>query len=110
MKAYPALALAVVLPVGVQAQPQPQGQMEPNHGQMFLQQFDKNGDGFVSKEEFIQPQAQMIEQQFKHMDKSGDGFVNADEANAFAKEMRQRAEQMRQQMQQQQQQGGGDYR
>lgn len=109
MKAYLALALAVVLPVGVQAQPQ--GQMEPNHGQMFLRQFDKNGDGFVSKDEFVQPQAQMIEQQFKHMDKSGDGFVNADEANAFAKEMQQRAEQMRQQMQQQQQQqGGGSYR
>lgn len=106
MKAYLALALAAVLPVGVQAQVQ--GQIEPNHGQMFLKQFDRNGDGGVSRDEFIQPQMQMIEQQFKHMDKNGDGLVGSEEVNAFAKEMQQRAEQMRKQLQQQQ--GGGGSR
>ena len=74
-----------------------QGQApQQDPGQAFVQNFDANKDGKVSKEEFLQP----AQAQFKHMDRNGDGFISLDEARAAAEERRRQMEQMRQQQQQ----------
>ena len=80
--------LAISAPLAAQ---QPQGQM--SHGKMFLQQLDEDKNGSVSEQEFLKPQ----QMQFKHMDKDGDGTVTEAEADAFAKEMQQHMQKMRQQ-------------
>ena len=87
----PALALVMATPVFAEM---PQ---QGNPGQLFLQTFDANGDGRVSRDEFIKPQVQQFEKQFQYMDKNGDGQVDAGEADAFASEMRERAERMQKQ-------------
>jgi Ca2+-binding EF-hand superfamily protein len=87
----PALALLVAVPVSAQSPEQ------PNPGQLFLQTFDADKDGRVSKDEYVKPQVQQIEKQFDYLDKNKDGQVDAGEAEAFAAEMRQRAEQMQKQ-------------
>lgn len=74
------------------AQP-PQG----NPGEAFLRTLDANGDGTVSREEFVQPQMQQIERQFDYMDKNHDSKVDIDEADAFAQEMQRRIQQIQQQ-------------
>lgn len=87
----PALALFVAAPLFAASEPQP----EP--GQLFLQSFDANKDDMVSKDEYVKPQVQQIEKQFEYLDKNKDGKVDAGEADAFASEMRKRAEQMQKQ-------------
>ncbi len=88
----PAVACFIAAPL--YAQP-PQG----NPSQMFLQTFDANNDSRVSKDEFVKPQVQQIEKQFDYMDKNHDGVIDQSEADAFAKEMQQKMQQMRQQHQ-----------
>ncbi len=87
----PALALALAAPLFAESEQQ------TNPGQLFLQSFDGNKDGVVSKDEYVKPQVQQIEKQFDYLDKNKDGKVDAGEADAFAAEMRQRAEQMEKQ-------------
>jgi Ca2+-binding EF-hand superfamily protein len=70
---------------------QQQGQGSP--GKMFLQQLDTDKNGSVSEAEFLKPQ----QAQFKHMDKDGNGAISEAEFDAFAQEMQQRIQQMRQQ-------------
>ncbi len=89
----PTLALTLIVAVPVFAQ-----QQMPDQGEIFLKTFDANGDGRVSKDEYVKPQIQQIEKQFDYLDKNKDGIVDADEAKAFAKEMQQRMEQMQRQM------------
>ena len=83
----PALALLLSAPLLAQSP-----QQDP--AAMFLKTFDANGDGKVSKNEFVQPQVQQIEKQFDYMDKNKDGAVDAAEAKAFGEEMQKRMEQM----------------
>ena len=87
-----ALTLIVAAPVFAQKE-------MPDQGQVFLKTFDANGDGRVSKEEYMKPQVQQIEKQFDYLDKNKDGIVDTAEADAFAKEMQKRMEQMQRQMQ-----------
>ena len=92
----PTLAFTLVLaaPVFAQQMPSQAGQKMPSQEQMFFKTFDANGDGRVSKDEYMKPQVQQIEKQFNYMDKNQDGVVDAAEAKAFAQEMQQRMEQM----------------
>ncbi len=49
----------------------------PGRGEHFIQKFDKDKDGKVSKDEFPGPA-----ERFPQMDKNGDGFITADEVQA----------------------------
>lgn len=88
MKLLPLAAIALL------ASPALAQQTQGNPSQMFLQTFDANKDGRVSRDEFVKPQVQQIEKQFQYMDKNGDGSVDAKEADAFAKEMQKRMQRM----------------
>lgn len=76
-----------------------QGQMPegPDLDRMFFQQFDSNGDGQVSKAEFLKP----TEAQFDHMDRDNNGVLDRGEVEAFNEQMSQRMQEMQRQMQQQ---------
>ncbi len=50
------------------------GQGPQGMGQHFIQKFDKDNDGKVSKEEFLGPA-----EHFTRIDKNGDGFISSDE-------------------------------
>jgi Ca2+-binding EF-hand superfamily protein len=92
----PAVAMVLAAPLYAE-------QQMGNPSQVFLQTFDADKDGRVSMDEYVKPQVQNIQKQFDYMDKNKDGHVDADEADAYAKEMQER-------MQQMQQQQGGQYR
>ena len=89
----PAVAMALAAPVIAQQPPE-------SPSVAFLQTFDANKDGSVAKDEFVKPQVQNIEKQFDYMDKNRDGKIDAQEADAYANEMRQRMQQMEQQYRQ----------
>lgn len=73
------------------AQQPPHANMTP--GKVFMIQFDADKDGKVTLQEFLKhPTAQ-----FKAMDKNGDGIASEQEADAYAEEMRKRAQQMQKQ-------------
>ena len=59
----------------------------------FMHQLDADKDGKVSKAEFLKPH----EAQFAHIDKNQDGSIDKAEIEAFAAEMRQHMEQLKQQ-------------
>jgi len=84
----PTLAFTLILAAPAFAQ-QP-----PSQEEMFFKNFDTNGDGRVSKDEYMKPQVEQIEKQFDYMDKNKDGSVDAAEAKAFGQEMQKRMEQM----------------
>jgi Ca2+-binding EF-hand superfamily protein len=84
-----------LLPVILIAFAAPALAQDPAEG--FLQNFDADGDGKVSLQEFKAPQVQSIEEQFRYMDKNQDGALDTDEIAGFHDEMRQRMEQMHQQ-------------
>jgi Ca2+-binding EF-hand superfamily protein len=50
-----------------------------DHRQRYVSRIDRNGDGKVSKEEFIAHNTQMAERKFSYMDKDSDGLVSSDE-------------------------------
>jgi len=91
MKYLIATAMLVLAAPMVLAQP---SQSSP--GAAFLRTLDADGNGSVSREEFVKPQIQQIERQFAYMDKNHDGKVDAEEAESFAKEMQQRIQQIQQ--------------
>ena len=70
----------------------PQG-APPSMSDAFMQQLDADKDGKVSKAEFLAPH----EAQFAHIDKNQDGSIDKAEIEAFAAEMRQHMEQLKQQ-------------
>ncbi|WP_078118132.1 EF-hand domain-containing protein [Thiosocius teredinicola] len=88
-----ALIVAALLSAPAFAQQPPQ---MPNLEEMFFKQFDADGNGEVSKQEFMKP----TEAQFDHMDKNGDGNLDSSEVAAFNSEMKQRMQEMQQQMRQ----------
>jgi len=85
------LSLAAVLPGLSQAQEQGQAQQDP--AQAFIQRFDQDKDGKVSRDEFLKPAAE----QFKYMDRNGDGAISMEESQTMAEELKKRMEQMHQQ-------------
>ena len=74
------------------AEQAPQG-APPSMSDAFMQQLDADKDGKVSKAEFLKP----YEAQFAHIDKNKDGSIDKAEIEAFAAEMRQHMEQLKQQ-------------
>ncbi len=71
----------------------------PDPGETFVQNLDKDGDGKVSLEEFLQP----TKESFAAMDTNEDGIADMDEATAYFEGMRAKMEERMQQMQQQMQ-------
>ena len=59
----------------------------------FMQQLDADKDGKVTKTEFLKPN----EAEFAHIDKNQDGSIDKAEIDAFADEMRQHMEKLKQQ-------------
>ena len=57
------------------AQPSQRPAQPGQKGGQFINQFDRNGDGRVSKEEFPGP-----ERVFRNLDKNNDGYIDASEA------------------------------
>ncbi len=74
------------------AQSVPEG-APPSMSDAFMQQMDADKDGKVTKTEFLKPH----ESQFAHMDKNQDGSIDKAEIDAFADEMRQHMEKLKQQ-------------
>ena len=78
---------------------QPPQQM-PDLDKMFFEQFDTDGDGKVTKGEFMKP----TEAQFDHMDRDGNGELDQAEVKAFNDGIKQRMQEMQRQIQMQMQQ------
>jgi hypothetical protein len=70
------------------------GEPKDGPGKMF-KETDTNGDGMMSKEEFMA----FHEKRFGDMDTSGDGQISADEAKAKAKEWREKMKEKRKEWQ-----------
>jgi hypothetical protein len=72
---FPALLLALAAPLAWGQGGDPV--------KFFLQEYDSDGDGSVTREEYLKPFAG----EFAEMDLNGDGVVGNDEAEAFAQKM-----------------------
>ncbi|MEN8174837.1 MAG: hypothetical protein ABFS23_03685 [Pseudomonadota bacterium] len=96
MKKYvvTALSLALAGPIGALAQTQGGQQQRPEPAQMMMQQLDKNQDGKVDLDEFLDPNRQ----QFTYMDKNKDGGLDQEEISTFMQEMQQRNRERMEQM------------
>ena len=92
------IVLALVSAPAFAQQPPPQ-QM-PDLDKMFFEQFDTDGDGKVTKGEFMKP----TEAQFDHMDQDGNGELDQAEVKAFNDGIKQRMQEMQRQIQMQMQQ------
>ncbi len=65
--------------------PQP---AQPPRGPEWFRKMDRNGDGDVSRKEFLGTEAQ-----FKEIDTDGDGLISIEEAEAYEKKMREKRDQ-----------------
>jgi Ca2+-binding EF-hand superfamily protein len=83
-RGYYAPAQALVVRTG-RGQPQP---AKPARGPEWFRKMDRNGDGDVSRKEFLGTDAQ-----FKEIDTDGDGLISVEEAEAYEKKMREKREQ-----------------
>ncbi len=72
---------------GPQGGPQGDG---PKKGKMMQQKLDTNGDGVVSKSEFLAH----AEERFSKIDKDGSGDISKEEGRAAHKHMRERKKEM----------------
>lgn len=97
MKKFLILAAAALVAVPAvshaEDKPTPPAQGEKGPGKMF-KETDTNGDGKMSKDEFMA----FHEKRFSEMDKNGDGQIDSDEARAKAKEWREKMEERRKEM------------
>jgi Ca2+-binding EF-hand superfamily protein len=59
----------------------------PARGPEWFRKMDRNGDGDVSRKEFLG-----TDEQFKEIDTDGDGLISVEEAEAYDKKMRERGE------------------
>lgn len=88
MKYAFALLASIALPALAQNQAQlnsPPGQgpsLEQIH-RLFFRQYDGNGDGMVTRREFLTPSMN----QFDYLDQNGDGAVGQQEVRAFTRMM-----------------------
>jgi len=53
--------------------------------QLFFHQYDGNGDGMVTRNEFLMPSVA----QFEYLDRNGDGMVDMNEVSDFTRMMTQ---------------------
>src|SRR5207302_1142297 len=58
---------------------------QPPRGPAWFVKMDRNGDGDVSRREFIG-----TDEQFKAIDTDGDGLISVEEAEAYDKKMREK--------------------
>jgi Ca2+-binding EF-hand superfamily protein len=79
---YQAVNLNAYLGRGAQRQPQ-----KPARGPEWFRKMDRNGDGDVSRKEFLGTDAQ-----FREIDTDGDGLISVEEAEAYDKKMREQRE------------------
>jgi Ca2+-binding EF-hand superfamily protein len=63
----------------------PQATPKPTRGPEWFRKMDRNGDGDVSRREFLG-----TDEQFKEIDTDGDGLISVEEAEAYDKKMRER--------------------
>jgi len=75
------LGCAVALP----AVAQPPAEISPAE---MLKRADTDGDGTVSRDEFVKSRTAMLEERFKQLDTNGDGQLDLAEAEAAAEQMR----------------------
>lgn len=96
-------AMALILsPVAVFADEEEVKHRPENIEKFMERMFDKNdkdGDGVISKEEFLAN----AEEKFKGMDKDGDGKLTKDEAKSHREEMRDKWKAKKEQMKQEKQ-------
>src|SRR5262249_34644604 len=74
--------IVVAFPGG---RPQPNQPPAPAKGPAWFVKMDRNGDGDVSRREFIG-----TDEQFKAIDTDGDGLISLEEAEAYDKKMREK--------------------
>jgi Ca2+-binding EF-hand superfamily protein len=63
------------------------GQTKPPRGPEWFRKMDRNGDGDVSRREFLG-----TDEQFKEIDTDGDGLISIEEAEAYEKKVRERGD------------------
>jgi hypothetical protein len=83
LRSLPLVILGCVLARPATAQPP----MDLSPGEM-MKRADADGDGTVSRNEFIKARTAMLEERFTTMDTDGDGKLDEQEAEAAAEQMR----------------------
>ncbi len=76
-----ALAVMVSIPFALAGEG---GKGHGKHGEKMFERHDTNGDGVISKDEFMDS----AEERFKKMDADGNGEISKDEAKAHHKTMK----------------------
>ena len=80
-------SLAVILGIALATAAVAQPPMDFSPAEM-LKRADTDGDGTVSRDEFIKARTARLEQTFERMDANGDGKLDEQEAEAGAEQMR----------------------
>jgi hypothetical protein len=83
------IALMFALPL--QAQERPRGPAGGRDPREMMKRADTNGDGKVSKAEFVAARSAEMEEAFTRIDASGDGFLDEKEVTEFGDRMREMA-------------------
>lgn len=65
-----------------------------HHYKEWASELDTNGDGKISKEEYLKA----AEERFNKMDKGGDGFIDEKDQQSMKEKMKERMEKMREKM------------
>lgn len=88
-----AAAFMMASPAWAEEAPPKGGMMEgkPPHRGQVLEKLDTDGDGKISKAEFMVKH----EERFARMDKDSDGFISKDEVKAAREQMKEKREEMK---------------